>query len=170
MPQESFNLLSVIISVTSLLITLVGLYALYFQIKKIRESAWSNTHSKLCDQSFELLRFFSANPKTYDYFYNKKELDEKEPDRIFILYATEALANFMEHLVLQKESLPVKQWEVWKRFIYTTFEASLIIRSFIMEHKEWYSSGLIAIAEECAILYPGSAPSIETAATSIISN
>ena len=108
MSQESFNLLSVIVSIASLLVTLIGLYVVYIQIRKIRETIWSNTHSKLCDQSFELLRFFSENPKTYDYFYNKKILVQDEPDRIFILYATEALANFMEHLMLQKENLPDK--------------------------------------------------------------
>ena len=153
MSQESFNLLSVIVSIASLLVTLIGLYGVYIQIRKIRETIWSNTHSKLCDQSFELLRFFSENPKTYDYFYNKKILVQDEPDRIFILYATEALANFMEHLMLQKENLPDKQWEVWKRFIYTTFKSSVIIRTFIQDHREWYSTDLLAIADDCKILY-----------------
>ena len=153
MQQGSFNLLSGIISIAALLVTIVGLVAVYVQIKKIRETLWSNTHSKLCDQSFELLRFFSENPKTYDYFYNRKILEPYETDKIFILYATEALANFMEHLILQKENLPEKQWEVWKRFIYTTFKSSIIIRVFIQDHREWYSNDLLAIADECKILY-----------------
>ncbi len=153
MEQNAFNLLSAVIAIISLLITMIGLYAVYLQIQKLRESVWSNTHSKLCDQSFELLKFFSENPNTYAYFYERKVLEENAPDRIFILYASEALANFLEHLILQKENLPLKQWQVWERFIYTTFRASAVIGVFIRSNSEWYSKELLMIAEECELRY-----------------
>ncbi|GLU56626.1 hypothetical protein [Dyadobacter frigoris] len=153
MEQELYNLLSVIVSIVTLIFTVIGLYAVYIQIRKIRETAWSNTHSKLCDQSFELLRFFSDNPNCYDYLYKGKELDENSPDRVFILLATEALANFMEHIILQKDNLPTKQWDVWRRFVYTEFKCSIVVRNFILENREWYSLELLEIADECKILY-----------------
>ena len=149
MNQDQFNLISVVIAAMGMLITLVGLYAVYIQIRKINQAAWSNTHSKLCDQSFELLKFFNENPATYDYFYNKKVLKENDKGRIGILYATEALVNFLEHLILQKDNLPTKQWLVWERFIYTTFNTSVVVCEFIQNNREWYSTDLLEIADKC---------------------
>lgn len=153
MDQAVYNSLSIYLSVITLVITIGGLYAVYFQIKKIKEAAWSNTHSKLCDQSFELLKFFSERPYTYDYFYNSKELSENDKHRVDVLYATEALANFLEHLVLQKDNLPLKQWQVWERFIYTTFKTSKVVSVFIRNHREWYSEYLLTIVDKCELLY-----------------
>lgn len=154
MNQDLYNLWSIMIAVLSLLITLGGLYAVYFQITKLRTSAWSETHAKLCDQSFELLRFFSETPDTYDYFYHKKPLADDAPNKVIILYATEALVNFMEHVMLQKENLPDKQWEVWNRFIHTTFKTSVVVSKFIQDNRDWYSSELLMIADACRVLYP----------------
>lgn len=153
MNQELFNLWSIIIAVLSLLITLVGLYAVYVQISKLRNAAWSNTHAKLCDQSLELLRFFNETPETYDYFYYQKPLADDAPNRVTILYAAEALVNFMEHIILQKENLPDKQWEVWNRFIHTTFKTSVVVSNFIHDNRDWYSPDFLAIADACRVLY-----------------
>ena len=96
-------------SVCSFLITGIGLYAVFLQIRKLRLALWSDTNGKLCDQSLELIRFLAEKPNTYDYFYLNKPLDESDPDKAFVLYGAEALTNFMEHLVLQKDSLPPPQ-------------------------------------------------------------
>ena len=54
--------------IASLLVTTVGILAVFLQIQKVRQALWSNTQSKLCDQSFELLRYLTDHPLTYDYF------------------------------------------------------------------------------------------------------
>ncbi|CAN5421367.1 hypothetical protein BH09BAC1_BH09BAC1_00750 [soil metagenome] len=149
MAQDAYNLASFILSIVTLLATVIGLLAVYIQIQKVKESLWSNVHSKLCDQSFELIKFFSENPNTYDYFYHNKRLDEKETEKVKILYATEIMANFLEHLLLQKENLPKKQWLVWERFIASTLSSSIIVCQFVQGKKEWYSSDLLAIVDKC---------------------
>jgi hypothetical protein len=135
-------------AVGSFLVTAIGLYAVYVQIKKLRESIWSNTHSKLCDQSFELIKFLAEKPTTYDYFYHGKVLEDGDKDRVYVLYAAEALANFLEHLVLQKQNLPEQQWDVWRRFIYSTYECSAVLRSFIHSHRDWYCDELISMTDK----------------------
>lgn len=136
MKQDTYNLISTIISIASFVLTIAGLFIVYVQIVKIKESTWSNTHSNLCNESFELLKFFSEHPETYDYFYKRKVLEDKAKDKVIILYATEALANFLEHLTLQKGNLPARQWEVWKRFIYSTFKLSVLVRTFIQDNRD----------------------------------
>jgi hypothetical protein len=149
MSTEIYNSWSIALAAISLLVTALGLGGAYIQIKKLQESAWSNMHSKLCDQSFELLKFLSETPGTYDYFYNKKPLQPDEPGHAMVLYQAEALANFLEHLILQQDQLPEKQWEVWQRFISGTFDASVVVCQFITEHSDWYSPDLVGIARKC---------------------
>ena len=92
-------------------------------------------------------------PDTQDYFYKKKLLDDNSDKRVIVLYLAEALSNYMEHLILQKDNLPEKQWEVCKRFIYTTFKTSIVVRNFVQENREWYSLDLLVIADESKVLY-----------------
>lgn len=153
MDQPTFNLFYAILSCISLVATIGGLYAVYIQIVKIKETTWSNTHNKLADQSLELLKFLSQNPSTYEYFYKNKPLEQESTDKYIVLFAAEALSNFMENLLLQKNNLPDKQWAVWNRFIYTTFEYSIVVRNFIQENREWYCPELLEIADKCEALF-----------------
>ncbi len=136
-------------AVGSLVVTAVGLYAVYIQIKKVREAVWGETNGRLCDQSLELLRFLAEKPETYDYFYGGKELEEDHPNRVFILYASEAIANFLEHLALQRGNLPGQQWDTWRRFIRSTYDGSPAVRDFFKRHREWYSDELLSILDTC---------------------
>jgi hypothetical protein len=145
MGQNLINILTASAAIGSFLVTAIGLFAVYVQIKKLRESIWGNTHSKLCDQSFELIKFLAEKPQTYDYFYNGKTLEEGSKDQVYVLYAAEALANFLEHLVLQRSNLPDRQWEVWRRFICSTYTGSKILQEFLDTHREWYSSELLSL-------------------------
>jgi hypothetical protein len=142
------DVVAALTGVGSLLITTIGLIFVYVQIRKLRQGLWSDTQSRLCDQSLELIRFLAEKPETYDYFYQGKPLAEDEPNRVFIFYAAEALANFMEHLVLQKRNLPEQQWQVWHRFICSTYEGSSALQEFFLHHRTWYSPELLAIIDE----------------------
>jgi hypothetical protein len=150
-----------LVSVGSLVVTAIGLYAVYVQIRKLREAVWGDTHGKLCDESLELLKFLAEKPQTYDYFYKGKELEPDHPDRVFVLYASEALVNFLEHLVLQKRNLPEPQWATWRRFICSTYESSPTVRSFLKERRDWYSEDLTAITDECEARLAAAAAVVE---------
>src|SRR6476659_8876519 len=92
-------------AVLSLFVTGGGLVAVFIQIRKLREAVWGETNGRLCDQSLELLRFLAEKPDTYDFFYRGIEAGDDHPDRVFILYASETIANFIEHVALQKPTL-----------------------------------------------------------------
>jgi hypothetical protein len=136
-------------AIASLLVTSIGLVAVFLQLQKVRLALWSNTQSKLCDQSLELIRFLADHPETYHYFYSDKRLEEGDSNKIVVLYAAEALANFMEHLILQQGNLPEQQWEVWQHFIRNTYEHAPALQLFIKTHREWYADALIKIVDQC---------------------
>ncbi len=136
-------------SVGSLLVTGIGLCAVFIQLQKLRLALWSDTQGRLCDQTLEIIRFLAEKPETYDYFYRNKALEENDPNEVYILYAAEALATLMEHLTLQKANLPKPQWAVWQRFIVSQYENSSVIRDFIQSHRSWYASELLSIVDDC---------------------
>lgn len=136
-------------SVATLLVTAAGLWAVFIQIRKLRVALWSDTQGRLCDQSFELLRFLAERPETYDYFYKNKPLEQHDPNRAYILYAAEALANFMEHLILQRANLPEHQWSVWHRFIISSYENCPVLQDFLQTHRSWYASEFLAPTDTC---------------------
>jgi hypothetical protein len=133
----------------SLLVTAIGLFFLWYQLKKLEQATWGDTHSKVCDHSLELLRFLAEKPETYDYFYKDKELAKDDANRVLVLYASEAMTNFFEVLVLLKDNLPRKQWEVWHKFICSRYESSPPVRDFIRDHQNWYSAEVKSIADQC---------------------
>lgn len=147
MRTEDYNLYSIILSAISLLATITGLVAVYYQIQKIRLTTWSTVHSKLTDQSFELLKLLNQEDDTYEYFYENKQLVPGAYNETTIKLIAEAFANFMEHLILQKENLPKQQWQVWDRFIRSTLKNSAIVKEFITDHPEWYCQALVEISK-----------------------
>jgi hypothetical protein len=78
-----------------------------------------------------------------------KALEDDAPERIFILYAAEAIANFMEHLALQQRSMSRQQWTVWDRFIRSSYENSRVLQDILDEHRDWYADELLAIVDRC---------------------
>jgi hypothetical protein len=91
----------------------------------------------------------AEKPDTYDYFYEKKPLEDGSRDKVFVRYASEAIGVFVEHLVAQKRNMPTEQWRSWHRFIRSTYQNSPVLREFFAEHEEWFSDELIAILKSC---------------------
>jgi hypothetical protein len=142
------EVLQAIASVGTLIVTAAGLFAVYIQIRKLQSAVWGETHGKLCDQSLELLKMLAEKPSTRPYFAESKELSADEPEHAFVLYAAEAIANFMEHLVLQRDNLPQNQWDRWNDFIDGQLEESPVIQEFLLRNRQWYSTALMAHVDE----------------------
>ena len=117
------------------------------QLQQVERTIRGDTHERLTAESFEVLKFMASNPQSYPYFYEGKHLAERSEDRIFVLYATELLANYMEHVIHQRPNMSTEDWKVWDRFINDTLTLAPVVRSFLRQRKEWYSAELVAIYE-----------------------
>lgn len=129
-------------SILALLITGLGLLAVYVQIRKLKEAVWGDTHAKLCEQSLDVLRFIAERPATYAYFYHGKALEAGDPNEVEVLLTCEAVANYLEHIVLQRENLPEGQWTTWRAFVKSTYDSSPALRAFLSRHPVWYAKEL----------------------------
>jgi hypothetical protein len=121
----------------------VGFIFIQRQISQAERTIRGSTHERLTAESFEVLRFLASVPNSYAYFYEGKELGETDTNREFILYATEALANYVEHVVAEKPNMTDVDWRVWSRFIDDTFRRAPVVRKHVEQHCKWYSPELL---------------------------
>ena len=90
--------------------------------------------NRLMAESLEILRFLADHPGNYDYFYHSKDPPETQDESLKC--ATEMIANYLEHVVLQKDTLP-KEVQVAR---------SPIVRSHLKKYRDWYDVRLHEIA------------------------
>jgi hypothetical protein len=139
-------------SVATALITFGGILFVLWQIKQVDRGIRSNTNERLMNESLEILRFLAENPGNYDYFYNGKELP-KEADEA-LKYATEMVANYMEHVVLQTETLPTDVREGWKKFVKDSYARSSVVREHLKKFADWYDPRLRELVKNVQPLPP----------------
>jgi hypothetical protein len=133
------------ISLATLLVTAIGLWLVCVQIRGLRHSIEGDTQARLCDQSIEIIKMLAEKPETYDYFYEKKPLEDGSRDKVFVRYASEAIGVFLENLVAQKRNMPTQQWQSWYRFIRGTYQSSPVLQDFFANHADWFSHELMSI-------------------------
>ncbi|MGH6817403.1 MAG: hypothetical protein ACREC1_01365 [Methylovirgula sp.] len=126
-------------AIATIPVALGGTFFVWRQIKHIERTIHSTTHERLTAESFELLKFLASVPDTYAYFYEGQPLGPEDAHREFILYATEAIVNYMEHIVAQKPNMNAEDWDVWKRFIEDAFKRAPVVRA----HLERHASGML---------------------------
>src|ERR1700730_11892692 len=62
----------------------------------------ANVSERLASQSIEILKYIADDPLLYEYFYKNKPLLDERPERAKVLCCAEIVANFLEHIVLQR--------------------------------------------------------------------
>lgn len=132
------------------LAAVIGFIFIQRQISQAERTIRGTTHERLTAESFEVLRFLASVPRTYAYFYEGKELDGDEEHRESILYATEALANYAEHVIAEKPNMTEADWKVWRRFLDDTFRRAPIVRNHVERHSDWYAPELLEIANQAS--------------------
>jgi hypothetical protein len=131
--------------VATLATAIVGVVLGLGQLKQLSASARSDTNQRLTTESFDVLRFLADYEGTYEYFYNSKEPEEVVHERL--KYATEMLANYLEHVVLQLNTLPIKSQESWKKLTRDTYSHSPLLREHLRKYKAWYDESLYDVVE-----------------------
>jgi hypothetical protein len=125
-----------------------GIFFVWHQIRQVSVSLRSSTNERLMSESLEILRFLAEHPGNYDYFYNGKKPPEDADESL--KYATEMLANYMEHVVQQRDTLPKDTRESWDGFVKDTYARSPVVRTHLASFKEWYDPRLHKLVEKVA--------------------
>ena len=63
--------------------------------------------------------------------------------------ATEIVADFFEHVVLQKPNLPADVWDKWAIQIVNTYSNSPTLQQYYASNKVAYCEDLLTLCESC---------------------
>jgi hypothetical protein len=130
------------------LIAVGGIVFVRRQLQQVERTIRGDTHERLTTESFEVLKFLASEPKSYPHFYEGKSLEESCEIRVFIRYAAELLANYMEHVIAQRPNMSSADWKVWERFLSETLSLAPVVRGFLRSRKGWYSAELVSMSDK----------------------
>ncbi|WP_158554854.1 hypothetical protein [Methylovirgula sp. 4M-Z18] len=117
----------------------ISAYYIWRQLTEVALSGQANVSERLASQSFEILKCIADDPRLYEYFNENKPLSEDSPERAKVLCCAEIVTNFLEHIVLQRPSLPRASKEAWMLYVRDHYFASIVVREFVGRHREWYA-------------------------------
>jgi hypothetical protein len=142
------DVLQAIGAIGSLAIAIIGFGILIYQIRQLERAIRGDTQSGLYVQTFEIMKFIADNPEIRPYFYDGKELRPEDESYNLIMTATEIVADFFEHVVLQKANLPSEVWQKWCFQIQKTYSNSPTLQEYYTTNKLAYSVDVVTLCEE----------------------
>lgn len=142
------DVVQAIAAIGSLLIAVVGFLILIFQIKQLERAIRGDTQSGLYAHTFEIMKFIADSPQIRPYFYDGKELRAGDESYDLVMTATEIVADFFEHVVLQKANLPDEVWQKWCLQIQKTYSNSPALQEYYAKNKLAYSMDVVSLCEQ----------------------
>ena len=118
-------------------------YSIWRTLKEMSLANEASVSERLASQSIEILKYIADDPQLYEYFYKNKPLVVETPTRTKVLCCAEIMANFLEHIFLQRPSIPVASQEAWMRYVRDHYSASHVVREFVTEHRHWYADAFL---------------------------
>ena len=121
----------------------ISAYSIWRTLKEMSLANQASVSERLASQSIEILKYIADDPQLYEYFYKNKPLVVETPTRTKVLCCAEIMANFLEHIFLQRPSIPVASQEAWMRYVRDHYSASHVVREFVTEHRHWYADAFL---------------------------
>ena len=127
----------------AILLGCLSAYSIWRTLKEMSLANQASVSERLASQSIEILKCIADDPQLYEYFYENKPLVVETPLRTKVLCCAEIMANFLEHIFLQRPSLPVASQEAWMRYVRDHYSASHVVTEFVAEHRHWYADAFL---------------------------
>lgn len=128
-------------SIASALISLIGFYFIYRQIKQTNENLRQSNHTAIYSINTELYKFMAENSHLRPYFYDGKKADDEHKNEVFSL--CELLADFFEFILVEENSLAPEIRKPWANYRKMIYQKSPGFRRFLHENIDQYSDKMI---------------------------
>ena len=174
----------VMVSAVMVAVTLIGFLFVRHQIVLMRQAIRHDSQTTLYHDNFECTRallqedglylYFRSNKAFSDDFTSGRWLGGEPPDndgkdekgaalarckerRLYCkaLELSELFASHFEHVVLQMDTLPKDLRTTWQAYMHDVHAQSPVLRQFLIDHKNWYSAGLMEAIEAGAAVGQG---------------
>ncbi|MGH9719954.1 MAG: hypothetical protein ACRD8O_07060 [Bryobacteraceae bacterium] len=131
-----------LISGVELAVTVFGFSFVVYQIRQTNKAIRSTTHSALYAQLHDVSKIFLENHGLRTYFYEGTPIDPSHEHYLRALVIAEALADFFEHVHLQRENLPQAIWPYWVNYMNGMKNTSPLLKSYLDSKGQWYGGVL----------------------------
>lgn len=132
----------------SALITFVGFYFLWKQLKGEREVLEVQTSAQVYESGMDVLKTFIENGELRSYFYDCAPLPEKsEPDNLWsrVMTSCEIMCDQWENIFLSQNALGRGTNDVWDKYKKGIYLTSPSLRYFLVQEGYRYDSSFIAL-------------------------
>jgi len=113
---------------------LFAFYFLWDQLREVKASLHSQTHSNIYSHYSDTVRSFLDKPRLYPYFRNRVALDQNaDPDvRAEVDTLCELTTTLFEHATLEQHNMPSTTWkDCWLPYMVASYERSPEMRRFV---------------------------------------
>ena len=107
----------------AILLGCISAYSIWRTLKEMSLANQASVSERLASQSIEILKYIADDPQLYEYFYKNKPLVVETPTPPKVLCYAEIMTNFLEHIFLQRPSLPVASQGAWMRYVRDHYSA-----------------------------------------------
>src|SRR5687768_11251867 len=95
-----------IASMAGVFIGLFGFLILTYQIHQLHCTIQAETHEKLYSQARDVMRIFIEHPEMRPFFYEGVDIQPDDPRHQQLATMAEIMADYLEHITLQRKNLP----------------------------------------------------------------
>jgi hypothetical protein len=146
-PPDTIATIGLILHAVTVLLAASSAYYIWRQLRAVVYSGQENLSERLASQSIEIIQLIASDSKLYGYFYSRKPLLDEEVIHSKVLCYAEIVANFLEHVFLQRDGLPTASREAWLRYVLDHYRSSKVVGDFVESHREWYASVFVDYVE-----------------------
>lgn len=142
------DVVQAICSLGALIVAVVGFVALIFQVRQLERAIRGDTHSKLYEQGLATVQLVFEAPNLWPYVYEGKETAPGDPDYFQLCALVEIIADFHEHIALQKPNLPPAVWQRWRDYLRETTRTCPTLRDHYRRRAPWYLQEILGLVSE----------------------
>lgn len=124
----------------------IGFLFLWFQLRAVKQTMESDTHSKLYEHYLQFNKLLIEKPYLYPYFYENKSIDKNDDGndslklRAEVEITCEILAGLLEHAALQRTNICSDAGEnCWNNYTKERFRMSQELRNYFLRNRDYYT-------------------------------
>lgn len=131
-----------VVTTAGVIIAYVGLRNVYRQLKGLRMSVRREVESRLYSQNAHARELLVQYPDLRKYIFGGVPIAAEHEDYERVRSIAEIYLNYLEHLMVEQESLEIDNLETWKSTATDVLSRSPIMQKNLCEHPAWYAKAL----------------------------
>jgi hypothetical protein len=143
-----FEVYTVIFGVLQILISGLGFIVVVWSLRVLVRSIDAQSSAAVASRQLEFDKIMLNEPGLYKYFYQNHDIYSDNAEYTKAMAASQVLANYFDGY-FQQQGLYRQMWpdKNWKTYIYDHVTKSPVLRRYVVENKNWFSSEFVQMCE-----------------------